>query len=152
MAEDSLDLQRFVDAQAPVYEQVVAELRGGLKRTHWMWFVFPQLAGLGRSAMAQRYAIASLVEAKTYLAHPVLGSRLRNCTVLVNAVNGRSIGDIFGQPDDLKFRSSITLFTRAAGEDWSSRNWLFGDGVFQAALQKYFDGKPDDQTLARLAG
>ena len=151
MAEDSFNLQRFVDAQAPVYEEIVAELRAGHKRTHWMWFVFPQLAGLGRSAMAQRYAIASLAEAKAYLEHPVLGPRLRNCTALVNGVNDRSIGDIFGQPDDVKFRSSMTLFARAAGDDWSSRNWLFGDGIFQAALQKYFDGKPDEQTLARLA-
>lgn len=133
------DLQRFVDAQAPVYEQVVAELRAGQKKTHWMWFVFPQLAGLGNSAMAQRYAISSFAEAKAYLAHSVLGQRLCSCTALVNGVNHRSIEQIFGYPDHLKFHSSMTLFARAE----------LG-GVFEAALQKYFSGKPDHQTLARL--
>jgi uncharacterized protein (DUF1810 family) len=144
------DLQRFVDAQAPIYGEVVAELRAGRKRTHWMWFVFPQIAGLGHSPMAQRYAIASLAEAKAYLAHAVLGQRLRNCTALVNAVADRSIGEIFGHPDDLKFHSSMTLFARAAGHERSSRNGLLGDDVFEAALKKYFGGKPDDLTLARL--
>jgi uncharacterized protein (DUF1810 family) len=150
VGQNPFDLQRFVDAQAPIYEQVVAELRAGRKRTHWMWFVFPQIAGLGHSAMAQRYAIASLAEAKAYLAHPVLGQRLRNCTALVNAVPGRAIGEIFGHPDDLKFHSSMTLFARAAADERSSRNWLFGDGVFEAALKKYFGGKADDLTLARV--
>ena len=139
---DPYNLQRFVNAQAPVYERVVAELRAGEKRSHWMWFIFPQPAGLGHSEMARRFAISSLDEAKAYLAHPVLGPRLRECTALVNAVNGRSIEDIFGYPDDLKFRSSMTLFARTAGEG-SSRNWLFGDEVFEAALKKYFGGNHD---------
>lgn len=134
------DLQRFVDAQAGVYEEVSAELRAGRKRSHWMWFIFPQIAGLGRSEMARRYAISSLAEAKAYLAHPVLGSRLRECTEWVNAVHGRSIDGIFGYPDDMKFRSSMTLFARAADDN----------AVFEEALRKYFGGEPDHSTLERL--
>src|SRR6202046_3699066 len=111
---DPYDLQRFVDAQAPVIEQVRDELARGHKRSHWMWFVFPQIAGLGFSAMAQKYAIASLDEAQAYLRHPVLGPRLEGCTRLVLAVDGRSAHDIFGSPDDMKFRSSMTLFSQAA--------------------------------------
>ena len=134
------DLERFVRAQSAVYEDVLAELRAGRKRSHWMWFVFPQIAGLGHSEMARRYAIGSLDEAKAYLSHPVLGSRLRECTRLVNAVQERSLEEIFGSPDDLKFRSSMTLFARAAGDG----------GVFEAALEKYFRGQPDGETLSRI--
>lgn len=137
---DPYNLQRFVDAQDPVYSQVCAELRAGCKRSHWMWFIFPQIQGLGYSPMARKFAIASLAEAEAYLDHPVLGARLRECCRLVNVVEGRSIREIFGYPDDLKFRSSITLFARAAP----------GNQVFQDALEKYFNGEPDPLTLARL--
>jgi uncharacterized protein (DUF1810 family) len=134
------DLQRFVAAQDPVMERVRTELRAGRKASHWMWFVFPQIAGLGSSPMARRFAIASLDEARAYLAHPVLGPRLRECTQLVTVVEGRSAAQIFGYPDDLKFRSSLTLFARAAEDN----------GVFLAALQKYFPAGLDPATLARL--
>jgi len=137
---DPHDLARFLHAQAPVYEQVLAELREGRKRSHWMWFVFPQLAGLGHSAMAQRYAIGSLGEAKAYLAHPVLGARLRECSGLVLAVQQRSVHEIFGAPDDLKFRSSMTLFGRADPTD----------DLFRQCLLKYYGGEQDPQTLALL--
>ncbi|MGB7542018.1 MAG: DUF1810 domain-containing protein [Burkholderiales bacterium] len=138
---DPHDLQRFVDAQAPVFEQVCAELREGRKRSHWMWFVFPQIKGLGHSETARRFAISSREEAEAYLQHPVLGPRLRECTRLVNLVEGRSIEQIFGHPDDVKFRSSMTLFAHVAS----------GNPVFQEALQKYFGGKRDDRlTLGRL--
>jgi uncharacterized protein (DUF1810 family) len=133
-------LQRFIDAQQSIYDTVRAELRGGKKRSHWMWFIFPQLAGLGRSDMAVRYAIASMEEAKAYLAHPVLGERLRECSRLVAAVEGRSIEDIFGYPDDLKFHSSMSLFAQAAPDD----------PVFKDCLNKYFGGTPDPATLVRL--
>ena len=133
-------LERFVRAQAPVYPQVVAELRAGCKRSHWMWFVFPQLAGLGHSAMAQRYAIASLQEARDYLAHPVLGARLRECSGLVLAAPQPDAHRIFGSPDDLKFHSCMTLFQRAAP----------GEPVFAACLARFFGGRPDDLTLAGL--
>jgi uncharacterized protein (DUF1810 family) len=139
---DPHNLSRFEQAQAPVYEQVLTELRDGHKRSHWMWFIFPQLAGLGRSAMAQRFAIASLDEAKAYLAHPVLGARLRECGRLVLAVQDRSIHYIFGSPDDLKFRSCMTLFGRAGP----------AESVFQQCLQKYFAGHGDPQTIALLRG
>jgi len=138
--DDPFDLQRFVDAQTPVYDRVLTELREGRKRSHWMWFVFPQIAGLGSSPMAQRYAIASRAEAAAYLAHPVLGSRLRECVRLVTATEGRSIHDILGSPDDMKFHSSMTLFTEAAPDDRD----------FRAALDKYFGGEPDAATLAHL--
>src|SRR5215813_7094342 len=115
--DDPFDLQRFVTAQAPLYERVCAELRAGRKRSHWMWFIFPQIQGLGSSAMAQRYAITSLAEAAAYLDHPVLGPRLRECTGLVNAVDGRSAHEIFGSPDDMKFHSAITLFLWARPDD-----------------------------------
>ena len=134
------DLQRFVDAQAPVYGQVLAELGAGRKRSHWMWFIFPQIAGLGHSEMARRYAIVSVAEAQAYLAHPLLGARIRECARLVNALEGRSIEAIFGAPDDLKFHSSMTLFASAAGDQ----------GVFHTALQKHFDGRADHGTLERL--
>jgi uncharacterized protein (DUF1810 family) len=133
------DLRRFVEAQDPVYEQVLAELRAGRKRTHWMWFIFPQLRGLGSSAMAERYGIASRQEAEEYLRHPVLGPRLIECTRLVNAIEGRTIDEIFGYPDDLKFRSSMTLFAAVA----------VGQTEFQRALEKYFNGERDPLTLLR---
>lgn len=138
--DDPYDLRRFVEAQEPVYDQVCSELRNGQKRSHWMWFVFPQLQGLGHSTMAIRYAIGSRDEAIAYLAHPVLGSRLRDCTQLVNAVEGRSILQILGSPDDMKFRSCVTLFAEVAEDN----------AVFKAALAKYFDGNPDKQSLSIL--
>lgn len=137
---DPHDLQRFVDAQNPVYEQVLAELRNGQKEGHWMWFIFPQLRGLGRSPMATTFGIASRQEAEAYLAHPVLGRRLRECADLVNLVEGRSIDQIFGYPDDLKFRSSMTLFATIA----------LNNQVFKDALQKYFAGQSDRLTVERL--
>jgi uncharacterized protein (DUF1810 family) len=140
MPDDPFDLQRFVDAQDPVYDRVCAELRNGRKQSHWMWFVFPQIAGLGHSAMAQRYAISSLEEAKAYLAHPTLGPRLRECARLVTLVEGKSAREILGPPDDMKFRSCLTLFAHAAPED----------RVFADALGKYFNGEEDPSTLARL--
>ena len=139
---DPYDLQRFVDAQDRVYARVVSELRAGRKTSHWMWFVFPQVAGLGSSSMAQQYAINSLDEARAYLAHPVLGARLLECTQLVIDVNGRGARDILGYPDDLKFRSSMTLF--AALDD--------APAIFDAALRQYFAGQPDARTLEILLG
>ncbi|MEO8079202.1 MAG: DUF1810 domain-containing protein [Caldimonas sp.] len=139
-SDDPHDLGRFVAAQAPVIERVRAELAGGDKRTHWMWFVFPQLKGLGSSAMAERYGLASIEEARAYLAHPLLGARLRDCTALVLHVRDRSLRQIFGPPDDLKFCSSMTLFERAAGSDL----------VFQRALERCPEGRRDARTLARL--
>ena len=138
--DDPHDLRRFVDAQAPVFETVAAELAAGRKRSHWMWFVFPQIQGLGFSAMAQRYAVRSLAEARAYLAHPVLGPRLLRCTDLVLAVEGRGLTAILGSPDDAKFRSCMTLFGRAAP----------GEARFAAALDRYCGGAPDAATLARL--
>jgi uncharacterized protein (DUF1810 family) len=137
---DPYDLQRFVDAQNPVYDRVRTELQEGRKRTHWMWFIFPQIAGLGSSPLARRFAISSLSEAAAYLQHPVLGPRLAECTRLVNLIEGRSIEQIFGYPDDLKFRSSMTLFARASADNQ----------VFVDALQKYFNGEFDPATLERL--
>ncbi|MEP9389554.1 DUF1810 domain-containing protein [Mesorhizobium sp. KR9-304] len=136
----SFDLDRFMHAQGPVMAQVRAELKAGRKTTHWMWFVFPQLAGLGSSHYAQLYAISSLDEAKAYLAHPVLGPRLIECTGLVNVVDGRTAHDIFGSPDDLKFHSSMTLFALAVPDE----------PAFGAALSKYFGGKRDSRTLDLL--
>ncbi|MCG5433227.1 DUF1810 domain-containing protein [Mycobacterium sp. MYCO198283] len=140
MTVDPYDLQRFVDAQAPVFDTVVRELENGAKRSHWMWFVFPQLAGLGHSPTAQRYAISGRDEAVAYLQHPVLGPRLRQCTSLVNRVSGRSARAIFGSPDDLKFRSSMTLFRRVTDDN----------AEFVAALDRYYGGEDDPATLARL--
>jgi len=134
---DPFDLERFVSAQDPVYDGVREELRAGQKRGHWMWFTFPQLRGLGSSAMATKYGISSRQEAEAYLRHPVLGPRLEECTRLVNAVERRSIEQIFGYPDELKFRSSLTLF-RIVAQD--SR-------IFNYALEKYFDGEADPLTL-----
>jgi uncharacterized protein (DUF1810 family) len=136
---DRFDLARFVDAQAPVYRQVVAELSHGRKQSHWMWFIFPQLAGLGFSAMAQRFAIVSRDEATAYLQHDVLGPRLLECTRLVNAVEGRTIHGILGSPDDLKFRSSMTLFAAVSSA-----------AEFAAALKKYYGGEADPRTLELL--
>ncbi len=139
-ASDPFDLQRFVDAQARVYHTVLDELRDGRKRTHWIWFVFPQISGLGSSPTAARYAIASIDEARAYLGHDVLGPRLRECARLVNQVEGRSVTQIFGSPDDLKVRSSMTLFAHATTDN---RDFL-------AVLEKYYDGEEDPQTVARL--
>ncbi len=136
---DPFGLSRFVEAQSPVFDQVLTELRAGRKRTHWMWFVFPQIAGLGYSAMAQRYAITSLAEARAYLAHPVIGPRVETCTALANAVQGKSALDVFGAPDDAKFRSSVTLFKHAGGK-----------AMFGEALVKYFAGEEDSATVERL--
>ncbi|MGI4854255.1 MAG: DUF1810 domain-containing protein [Janthinobacterium lividum] len=138
--DDPFHLQRFLDAQNSTYTQARTELAAGEKRSHWMWFIFPQIQGLGSSSMAQRYAIADLAEAKAYLAHPVLGERLRECTALVNAVQDRTLDEIFGYPDDLKFHSSVTLFARA---DASS-------SLFHAALEKFFQGKEDGGTVRQL--
>jgi uncharacterized protein (DUF1810 family) len=144
-SNDPHNLRRFVEAQEPAYEQVCAELRAGLKRSHWIWYIFPQMRGLGHSAMADYYGIASRQEAEAYLAHPVLGPRLIECTRLVMMVEGRSIEQIFGYPDNLKFRSSMTLFASTADDPR-----IFGSQIFKDALQKYFDGKPDPLTLELL--
>ena len=141
MVNDPFDLQRFVDAQNPVYAQVRAELRNGRKEGHWIWFIFPQLRGLGHRPMATTLGIGSREAAEAYLAHPILGPRLRDCTGLLNSIDGRSISQIVGYPDDLKFRSSMTLFASVAAED---------DGPFRDALMKYFGGEPDPLTLERL--
>ena len=137
---DPFDLDRFVRAQDPVLDQVRRELADGRKRSHWMWFVFPQLKGLGRSATAQHYGIGSLDEAQAYVAHPVLGPRLVECTELVHRVESRSIHQIFGSPDDLKFHSSMTLFAAADPEA----------PTFRAALDKYFGGAMDALTIEKL--
>jgi uncharacterized protein (DUF1810 family) len=137
---DPYDLQRFVDAQDPVYDKVRAELRDGSKRSHWMWFIFPQIIGLGSSPLARRFALSSLSEGTAFLEHPILGPRLAERTRLVNRVEGRPIEQIFGSPDDLKFRSSMTLFARATP----------ANRVFLDALQKYFKGEFDPTTLSRL--
>ena len=138
--DDSFDLGRFVKAQDSVYAQVLSELRAGRKRSHWMWFIFPQIKGLGTSAMAERFAISGREEAVAYLAHPLLGPRLRECTKLVTAAPQRSIEAILGHPDDLKFRSSMTLFAKAAADN----------ADFIAALDKFYDGAFDPLTIQRL--
>jgi uncharacterized protein (DUF1810 family) len=137
MAADRYSLQRFVDAQHRIYGQVRDELQAGQKESHWMWFIFPQIKGLGVSMTAQKYAIAGIDEAQAYLDHPLLGFRLCGCTQFVNAVNGRSVEEIFGYPDHLKFHSSVTLFARV----------FSGGRVFTAALAKYFRGEMDRKTL-----
>jgi uncharacterized protein (DUF1810 family) len=137
---DPHNLQRFVEAQDPIYGDVLAELRAGRKQSHWMWFIFPQIQGLGRSPTAIKFAISSRTEGEAYARHPILGPRLDQCTTLVNAVEDRSAGKIFGYPDDLKFRSSMTLFSQVASHN----------PLFEQALQKFFAGKPDPQTLALL--
>ena len=138
--EDPHKLQRFVDAQDDVYELVLEELRNGRKERHWIWFIFPQLRGLGSSHMSHTFGIASRAEAEAYLKHPILGPRLRECTELVNRVEGRSIHQIFGYPDDLKFRSSVSLFANVTSDNQ----------VFLDALRKYFGGEPDPSTVTRL--
>ena len=139
MTADAFHLERFVEAQNRVYSRVLEELRAGEKTSHWMWFIFPQIRGLGHSAMAQRFAIGSLEEARAYLADPVLGERLRECTKLVNAAEGKSASEIFGFPDDVKFHSSMTLFSRAGNGE-----------VFQDALERYFGGQADEATIGRI--
>ena len=134
------DLQRFVDAQDPVWDAVRAELKAGRKRTHWMWFVFPQLAGLGRSATTQHFGIADRVEAQMYLSHEVLGPRLRKAAAMVAKIADGSAADIFGYPDDLKLQSSMTLFAEVDP----------GIPIFGEVLQKYYDGKPDERTIDLL--
>ena len=137
--DDPFGLQRFVDAQAGVYERALTELRQGQKRSHWMWFIFPQIDGLGRSATAVLYAIKSIEEARAFLQHPLLGPRLLESTEAVLAVEGRSVGQIFGAPDDMKLQSSMTLFAQVAP-----------DSVFVRVLAKYFAGKQDAATLRIL--
>ena len=138
--QDPFDLQRFVDAQEPVYADVLAELAAGAKTSHWMWFVFPQLKALGRSATAQRFGIAGLADAQAYARHPLLGARLRECTRAVLGVRDRSAVQIFGTIDAMKLRSSMTLFDRAAPDE----------SLFRQAIDRYFEGHPDMLTLERL--
>jgi len=134
---DIFNLQRFIEAQDQGYGSVLKELRSGHKRSHWMWYIFPQIQGLGGSAMSQKYAISSQNEAKAYWEHPILGSRLRECTQLVMNVEGRTAEQIFSYPDNLKFRSCMTLFERSATDS----------SIFRAALLRYFGGEPDQLTL-----
>lgn len=134
---DAYNLQRFIDAQEPIYEEVINELKLGRKSSHWMWYIFPQIKGLGQSWTAQKFAISSLEEVDAYLQNPILGPRLRHCTQLVLNIEGRSIKQIFNYPDNLKFRSSMTLFSHTKKD-----NQLFKD-----ALLKYFEGMPDQLTL-----
>jgi len=137
---DHYNLQRFVDAQSPVFEEVCLELQEGRKKGHWMWFIFPQIEGLGYSPLARKFAISSREEAEAYLNHPILGPRLRHCTRLITLVEGRSIDQIFGDPDDLKFHSAMTLFANGTSDNQ----------VFTDALHKYFGGEPDRLTVERL--
>lgn len=141
--ENLYDLERFLRAQEGVYQQAQAELRTGQKRSHWMWFIFPQIQGLGSSEMAMRYAISSLDEAKAYLKDPILGTRLRECTGIVVNLEGKTASEIFGYPDDLKFQSSMTLFAHAESMSWESL-------IFRRALDKYFAGKEDVATVERI--
>jgi uncharacterized protein (DUF1810 family) len=143
MNEDRYNLGRFAPAQDPVYGRVRAELAAGEKRSHWMWFIFPQLQGLGSSAMARNFALASLDEARAFLAHPLLGARLRECTQLVNGLTGRSVEEIFGYPDHMKFHSSMTLFARAARSEEDR-------ALFRGALARYFAGEEDPLTVRAL--
>ena len=138
--DDPFNLQRFVEAQAPVFPQVLEELMHGEKTSHWMWFIFPQIAGLGRSATAQEYAISSAGEAQAYLDHPVLGPRLVECVNFLLGIEGRTAKQVFGDIDAVKLRSSLTLFLDASG----------GEKVFEDALDKYFDGVPDLRTLTAI--
>ena len=139
-AGDPFLLERFVEAQNPLFDQVTSELRAGRKMSHWMWFIFPQIQGLGRSPTAIEYAISGLEEARAYLAHPVLGPRLKECTQLILRVENRPLAQILRSPDDMKFRSSMTLFAQVSPDD----------DIFEKALQKYFRGVPDQLTLDRL--
>lgn len=137
---DPYNLDRFVQAQDGVFDEALRELRSGVKMGHWMWFIFPQIKGLGRSPISIEFAISSRDEARAYLRHSVLGPRLKECTRLVLLVEGRSVEEIFGSPDDMKFRSSMTLFAQVSPDD----------DIFLRALQKYFGGVPDRLTLDRL--
>ena len=137
---DIYNLQRFLDAQDSIYEEVLNELKQGRKTSHWMWYIFPQIKGLGRTSTAQKFAISSLEEAKAYLQNSILGSRLRECTQLVLDIGNRDIQEIFGYPDYLKFRSSMTLFLEATKDN----------KIFQDALLKYFAGQADQLTLDKL--
>ena len=138
--DDVYNLQRFLKAQNQIYESVKIELELGRKTGHWMWYIFPQIKGLGQSRKAKKYSISSLAEAEDYINHPILGPRLRECTKLVVDIEGRSIREIFGYLDDMKFRSSMTLFRQAT----------VNNGIFKTALRKYFGGKQDQMTLDRL--
>ena len=138
----SKDLSRFIEAQRHSYQQALTELREGRKETHWMWFIFPQLAGLGHSSTARYYALASLDEARAYLADPLLGARLKECTEAVLRLSGRSAIDIFGGIDAMKFRSSLTLFSMASDSD----------SLFREALERYFEGEMDGMTVQLLDG
>jgi uncharacterized protein (DUF1810 family) len=137
---DPYSLQRFVSAQNDEIERVFSELRAGRKNSHWMWYIFPQIAGLGESTMSRKFAISSLAEAEAYLAHPLLGTRIRKCSELANKIKGRSVDQIFEYPDHYKFRSSMTLFAHATSEN----------EVFLEAIRKYFDGKFDPTTIKKL--
>jgi uncharacterized protein (DUF1810 family) len=139
---DPFELDRFVRAQEAEYERALTEIRGGRKRSHWMWYVFPQVAGLGLSETSQRYAINSLAEAHAYLAHPILGARLTEIAEALLNVQGRTAHEIFGSPDDLKLNSSATLFAMVSP----------ADSVFHQIIEKYFDGKRDEKTLALVRG
>lgn len=140
MGDDAYNLVRFVRAQDPIYAQALRELRAGAKHSHWMWFIFPQFAGLGRSATAQHYAIQSLDEARAYLAHPLLGRRLHECVAILLGLEGHTAADIFGHPDVLKLQSSLTLFDAISGDD-----------LFVRALDKYYGGERDTATLQLIA-
>jgi len=136
----SPNLTHFIAAQDPVYNDVLSELKAGQKRTHWMWFIFPQIEGLGQSEIAKRYAIKNTDEARAYLSHPILGKRLIECAEAVKAIQDRSASQIFGYPDDMKFRSSLTLFASVAGEK----------SIFHDLISKYYAGKPDERTIEIL--
>jgi uncharacterized protein (DUF1810 family) len=142
---DPYDLARFLEAQAGCYQRVLAELGAGAKTSHWMWFIFPQVQGLGSSPMARRYALSGLAEAHAYLEHPTLGARLRECTRAVLAVRGRTAHEIFGSPDELKLRSCLTLFAQAAAASPTPQDRVFGE-----ALARYYRGAPDPVTLRLL--
>jgi uncharacterized protein (DUF1810 family) len=137
---DPFNLQRFVGAQERVYDQVLNELRSGRKRTHWMWYIFPQIAGLGHSSISQHYAIRNAEEARQYLAHPVLGARLRECASILLNLQGRSASEVFGYPDDVKLKSSMTLFAQLEGQQ----------SEFAQVLDTYFQGQQDERTIALL--
>jgi uncharacterized protein (DUF1810 family) len=138
---DPFELQRFVDAQAPLYDTVIGELHAGRKRSHWMWFIFPQLRGLGSSPTAIRFGVSSAEEARAYLAHELLGPRLRECAGLVARIDGRTADEIFGWPDDMKLRSSMTLFARVSDDN----------ADFVTVLDKFYGGEEDPATVARLS-
>ncbi len=139
-SNDQFELTRFISAQEMVYSRVISELRNGRKRTHWMWFIFPQIDGLGNSSTTKRYAIKSIKEAEQYLNHPILGKRLKECAEAILAIEGRSISEIFGYPDDLKLKSSVTLFSSLADSH----------PIFSSIIDKYFNGEQDIRTIKIL--